>query len=166
MFPTLIKRPNNSRRFFSSNTATILHPRTPLPKEERVVLRAQRKERAAQFIQQAKGVDGGGSGASASSGAATASSKSSSTDAVARGLMSSKYIWYASIGIPSILLVWGFSDSDSPPAKLSKFIGLTGFIKKYTDEIAKPSHDKLLPDWSQVCRRAVVCFVFCLTVLV
>ena len=41
-------------------------------------------------------------------------------------------------------------DPDSPPAKFSELIGLTGLIKSFTDEIAKPSHEKLLPDWSQV----------------
>jgi hypothetical protein len=29
-------------------------------------------------------------------------------------------------------------------------IGLTGLIRGYADHLAKPSFDKLLPDWSQV----------------
>jgi hypothetical protein len=135
--------------FSSDVSSSILHPRTPVPKAERTTLRASRKERAAQFMQQqAKGGNIEGDAASTAAGAAVAAS--TKTEAAARGLMSSKYIWYASIGIPTALLVWGFSDSNSPPAKLSKWIGLTGFIQQYTDEIAKPSHDKLLPDWSQV----------------
>lgn len=69
-----------------------------------------------------------------------------------RGLMAGKYIWYAAVGVPTALLIWGFGDPDSPPARLSRWTGLTGFVRSYTDEIAKPSHDKLLPDWSQVRR--------------
>jgi hypothetical protein len=54
------------------------------------------------------------------------------------------------VAVPATLLVWGSSDENSPPAKFSEMIGLTGFIRSFTDEIAKPSHNKLLPDWSQV----------------
>jgi hypothetical protein len=131
---------NRSRRLFSDS---IVRPSHPVTKKERVALRAARKERAAQFLQQAKGVEGE---------AASSSTSSSSTvgSGAARSIMSSKYIWYASVGVPSALLLWAFSDSDSPPAKFSRMIGLTGFVRQYTDEIAKPSHDKLLPDWSQV----------------
>jgi hypothetical protein len=64
--------------------------------------------------------------------------------------MASKWIWYAAVGVPSALLIWGLSDENSPPAKFTEMIGLTGFIHSFTDEIAKPSHEKLLPDWSQV----------------
>jgi hypothetical protein len=110
----------------------------PVSKEERLAFRAARKERAARVLQQAKGGEGGS--------VAPVSSSSSGT----RSFASSKYMWYASVGVPSALLVWGFSDSNSPPAKFCRMIGLTGFIESYTNEIAKPSHDKLLPDWSQV----------------
>lgn len=118
--------------------ADVVRPTNPVTKEERIVLRAARKERAAQVLQKAKGIEGE---------AAAASSSSSSS---ANSFLSSKYMWYASVGVPSALLIWGFSDPNSPPAKFCKMIGLTGFVESYTNEIAKPSHDKLLPDWSQV----------------
>jgi hypothetical protein len=120
--------------------ADIARPAKPVTKDERLTLRAARKERAAQVLQQAKGVEGDAAAASA-----TGSSSSS-----ARSFLSSKYMWYASVGVPSALLIWGFSDPHSPPAKFCKMVGLTGFVESYTREIAKPSHDKLLPDWSQV----------------
>ena len=66
---------------------------------------------------------------------------------VSRG--ASKYFWYATFIVPSGILVWGLRDEDSPPAKLAELIGLTGFLQTYIDDIAKPSHEKLLPDWSQ-----------------
>ncbi|KAL3907241.1 MAG: hypothetical protein SGILL_008951, partial [Bacillariaceae sp.] len=118
--------------------ADVVRPTNPVTKEERIVLRAARKERAAQVLQKAKGIEGE---------AAAASSSSSSS---ANSFLSSKYMWYASVGVPSALLIWGFSDPNSPPAKFCKMIGLTGFVESYTNEIAKPSHDKLLPDWSQM----------------
>jgi hypothetical protein len=120
-------------RWFAS---IVVRPTKPVTKEERIALRAARKEHAAQVIQQAKGVEG------------EASSASTSTSG--RSFLNSKYLWYASVGVPSALLVWGVSDTNSPPAKFSKLIGLTGLIERFTREIAKPSHDKLLPDWSQV----------------
>ena len=126
--------PSHSVRRF----ADVVRPSEPVTRADRMALRAARKERAAQVLQQAKGIEG--------DAAAAAGSSSSS----ARGFLSSKYMWYASVGVPSILLVWGFSDSNSPPAKFCRMIGLTGFVESYTQEIAKPSHDKLLPDWSQV----------------
>jgi hypothetical protein len=54
------------------------------------------------------------------------------------------------VGVPSAILIWGFSDENSPPAQFSRMVGLTDFIGRYTEEIARPSHTKLLPDWSQV----------------
>jgi hypothetical protein len=135
-----------------SDAASIVRPGRPVTREERLTLRAGRKQRAAQFLQQAKNLEGGAGTAGAASASATAAGTSSTGASTGRGLMSSKYVWYASVGIPSALLIWGFSDGNSPPAKFSQWIGLTGFIRSYTDEIAKPSHDKLLPDWSQVGR--------------
>jgi hypothetical protein len=66
----------------------------------------------------------------------------------------SRWAWYLGLGVPTALLVWGFQDENSPPAKLSRMVGLTGLIESYADRLAKPSFDKLLPDWSQV--RAIV----------
>ena len=144
---TTKKSNNNSivsknRRWLSSDSATgggggggvVIKP---LSKQERTALRAARRERATQVIAEAKGE-------TASTGSATSGTSSSPSS------IHSKYIWYASVFVPSALLVWGFSDPNSPPAKLCDLLGITGLVSSYTDEIAKPSHDKLLPDWSQV----------------
>jgi hypothetical protein len=42
------------------------------------------------------------------------------------------------------------NDENSPPAKFSELIGLSRLIRNFSEDFAKPSHDKLLPDWSQV----------------
>ena len=111
----------------------VARPKQPVSQQERAILRADRKERATQFIQKSKG-EAGSSSSSSSSSSYTAN----------------KYFWYGSVGVPSALLIWGFSDSNSPPAKFCNLIGLSGFVQQYTDQIAKPAHEKLLPDWSQV----------------
>ena len=118
-------------RFSTTNGVPII--RKEITKEERAALRAARRERAAEVLQ-------------AQAGETAVSASSSTTNK----MMASRWIWYAAVGLPSAIFVWGFSDENSPPAKFSKMIGLTGLIQSYTDEIAKPSHDKLLPDWSQV----------------
>lgn len=122
-------------RFSSSLQVPLV--RKQISAQERAALRATRRERAAQLLQQQQ--KEGAAATSATSGAVAT-----------RRFMASRWIWYAAVGVPSALLAWGFSDENSPPAKLSETIGLTGLIRSYTDEIAKPSHDKLLPDWSQV----------------
>lgn len=116
-----------------SNSAGVPIVRKAITKEERAALRAARRERAAEVLQ-------------AQAGDTAVSTGSATTNK----LMASRWIWYASVALPSAILVWGFTDENSPPAKFSEMIGLTGLIQSYTDEIAKPSHDKLLPDWSQV----------------
>jgi hypothetical protein len=62
----------------------------------------------------------------------------------------SRYVWYLSVIVPVGLFTWAYNDENSPPAKISKWCGLTGLISGYAAEINKPSHEKLLPDWSQV----------------
>jgi hypothetical protein len=114
--------------------------RQEISSQERAALRAARRERAAQHLQNQQKEAGD---AAASSAGSIATNR----------FLASRWIWYAAVGVPSALLVWGFSDENSPPAKLSEMIGLTGLVRGYTDEIAKPSHDKLLPDWSQVRNR-------------
>lgn len=123
---------NFSRRF-SDVTTSFVRPKHPVTAQERIALRAARKERAAKVL------NTGGEGASG--GAAGGK----------RSFVANKYFWYASFIVPSGILVWGFSDENSLPAQFSKFIGLTGFLQTYIDDIAKPSYEKLLPDWSQVC---------------
>lgn len=118
---------NTARRFLSSRPL-----RREVTPSERAALRAARKERAAKTLQE-QGV--------AAAAASAAKPKS---------LTMSRWIWYAGIGVPAVLLIWGIGDENSPPAKFSSMIGLTALIRSFTDEIAKPSFDKLLPDWSQV----------------
>jgi hypothetical protein len=130
--------------------------------EERAQMRAARKERATRVLHQqqaAQGVDGGMSGAgvakegvaasSIRSGSGAGSSTTASTSSPS-SLAMSRWIWSLGLGIPTGLLVWGIGDDTSPPARFSKFIGLTGLIHGYADHLARPSFDKLLPDWSQV----------------
>jgi len=124
---------------------------TNISPTERAALRAARKERAIKVIEQQKSgsADAGSTVATAEAGGAVSSSTASSSSS-RTNLAMSRYIWYLSVGVPSVLLVWGFSDENSPPAKLSRAVGLTNFVRSYTDEIARPAHNKLLPDWSQV----------------
>ena len=132
------------RRFASQRPVR----RTDVSPAERAALRAARKERATKVMeqQQRHGAEGGGGGrASAETGGTTATASGK-----APSLVMSRYIWYLSVGLPSALLFWGYTDENSPPARFSEAIGLTGFVRSYTDEIARPAHDKLLPDWSQV----------------
>lgn len=125
--------------------------RRQVSKEERVALRAARRERATQMLQQEAQSSQGGS----------AAISSSSPSVGGKQVVSSRWIWYLGMGIPTVLLVWGLNDESSPPAKLSELIGLTGLIKSYTDQIAKPTHEKLLPDWSQVtAMRVRVCAIY------
>lgn len=117
---------------FSSSPPLVRQQVTP---QERAALRAARRERAAHILQQ-QNADGAGAASAGGSRSAT--------------FFSSRWVWYASVGVPTALLVWGFNDENSPPAQLSEMIGLTGLIRSYTDDFSKPSYDKLLPDWSQV----------------
>lgn len=126
---------------------------------ERAKLRAARKERASKIMEQQQ--QGGGAAATKDGAAATAEGAATAGGAgstrATTNVALSRYIWYLSVGVPSALLAWGFSDENSPPARLCKAIGLTGLVRSYTDEIAKPAHTKLLPDWSQVCVCVCVC---------
>ena len=132
-----------STRFLSDATAPVTKSSATRPirravtQEERTVLRAERKERATRVLKEQQG------GAAATEAASTGGASRTS-------LKFSRWMWYAGVGVPSALLVWGLNDHDSPPAKFSRMIGLTGLVSGFTDGIAKPSHDKLLPDWSQM----------------
>ena len=123
------------RRYFSE---AVIAPRNQVSKEQRAALRAARREQAATVLQQQQsGVGGGDAASSAASG-------------VSKQIMASKWVWYLGLGIPVGLLVWGFTDENSPPAKLADAIGLTQYLQGLSDEYAKPVHDKFLPDWSQM----------------
>jgi hypothetical protein len=117
---------------------------TGITVEERAKLHAVRKERATKFM--ADQQQGGGGD---STGAQTIQGRS----VTRTNLATSHYIWYLSVGIPAGLLIWGFNDENSPPAQFCRITGITAFVRSYTDEIAKPVYDKLLPDWSQVNGR-------------
>jgi hypothetical protein len=88
--------------------------------------------------------------AATSTTAAATATKTAGTSGGRSNVMLSRYVWYLSVGVPSAILIWGLSDETSPPAQFSRMIGLTAFVGQYTEEIARPSHTKLLPDWSQV----------------
>lgn len=133
------------RRCFASSAVTAARPvrRTNVSPAERAALRAARKERASKVLeqqQQQQHLQQQTANSTAAAGVGTTRTN----------MAMSRYIWYLSVGVPSILLAWGFSDENSPPAKLSRAVGLTGYIRSYTDEIAKPAHTKLLPDWAHV----------------
>lgn len=135
----------------TSHSMTLKRPvrNTGISVEERAKLRAVRKERATKFMaDQQKGGRGGGDGNGAHTSGVTRTN-----------LATSHYIWYLSVGIPAGLLIWGFNDENSPPAQFCRMTGITAFVRSYTDEIAKPVYDKLLPDWSQVNGRSSI-YVF------
>jgi len=96
---------------------------------------------------------GGGDAAAVSAegaGGAAAVAATSTSSKTPSSLAMSRWMWYVGLGLPTAIIVWGVQDENSPPAKLSNMIGLTGLISSWTDNFAKPSFDKLLPDWSQV----------------
>jgi import inner membrane translocase subunit TIM50 len=148
MLPILLRQQRTalarSTRFLSDATAPVAKSSVTRPtrravtQEERTALRAERKERATRVLQEQQQQGGATATEAASSGASRTS------------LKFSRWMWYAGVGVPSALLVWGLNDHDSPPAKVSRAIGLTGLVSGFTENIAKPSHDKLLPDWSQM----------------
>lgn len=119
------------RRSMTEATATRpIRPSQGVTPQERAALRAARKEKSAELLREQQQSTGGSK--------------------VTSGLKTSRSIWYASILVPPALIAWALNDENSPPAKLSEMIGLTALIQRYIDPLAKPSHEKLLPDWSQV----------------
>ena len=129
------RQSSGSRKWLS----TVVRPiRREISAEERAALRAARKAQAAERLAQL----GGQPAATATSG----------TSSALKGpnMKVSRWMWYVAVGLPSGLLIWGASDENSPPAKFSRLIGLSSFVGSFTDSFAKPSFDKLLPDWSQV----------------
>jgi hypothetical protein len=135
-----LRRTGGIRYFADLGAASSLTSRKSVTPLERAALRAERKAQATKLLEQHQAAASGGS---TTGGTITRSSGTA--------LAVSRYIWYLGVGVPVGLLVWGFNDKKSPPAQFSHTIGLTGFVQHYTDELAKPAHNKLLPDWSQVC---------------
>ena len=128
---------NNTKK--SSRCNLSADARQAVTKEERAARRAARKERANTYLSSI------GSGASAESSAATGKGVEASSG-TGVGFDATRWGWYAAVLIPTAFIGWGVYDEDSPPAKLSRFIGLTDRF----DEFAKPARTKLLPDWNQV----------------
>lgn len=146
----------NSKNLFSTN---LIRParRSNVSAEERVSLRAARKERASRVLEQQQATK---------LGETTAGTKVATTSTTkAPNIIMSRYFWYLSVGVPSAVLIWGFSDENSPPAQFSRMIGLTDLVIRYTEDIAKPSHARLLPDWSQVWFRDFILMISTLTLV-
>eukprot|EP00545_Synedropsis_sp_CCMP1620_P007359 CAMPEP_0119021774 /NCGR_PEP_ID=MMETSP1176-20130426/26664_1 /TAXON_ID=265551 /ORGANISM="Synedropsis recta cf, Strain CCMP1620" /LENGTH=417 /DNA_ID=CAMNT_0006976457 /DNA_START=77 /DNA_END=1327 /DNA_ORIENTATION=+ len=121
-----------ARRRFADMAAAPIR-RDVVTLEERVVLRAARRKRASEALAKEAGGSAGGGGAHAQISAERV-----------------KWVWYLGVIVPTGLFAWAYNDENSPPAQLFRMIGLTGLITSYTDEISKPSHEKLLPDWNQM----------------
>lgn len=137
----------------STTTASTTATRRPvrpatITAEERAAVRATRKERATAALRRAQG--GGADEASA------AGTSSSSSGGGGGGMLSwinpkySRFMWYAGLGIPTVLITWGIYDKNSPPAQVAKAVGLADFIGSFTSHISAPVYDKLLPDWADV----------------
>ena len=132
--------------------------RREVTKADRAANRAARKERANAFIGGGMGTAATGAeyaalegqsaaiatAAAAAAGGARAQQKGSSASGPA--FDAARLGWYAAVAIPTAFIGWGIADEDSPPARLSRMIGLTGVIEEY----AKPARTKLLPDWNQI----------------
>jgi len=159
----LVTSISRRRRFIASDATsaptaavppltTVSRPiRKTVTKEEREAIRAARKLQAAQAVQGGAGAGGQlqatTNAAAVANSATTATIKQSSATSLSKH---SRWVWYIGVGLPSALLVWGMNDENSPPKKFADMIGLTNVIQKFSDDFAKPSHEKLLPDWSQV----------------
>ena len=133
-----------SSRLLSTDAAAVSKRPVNITASERAALRAARRERGRRALQQQQ--QGTIEGA-----AAEASASSSNSGSTMPSLLMSRWIWYLGVGVPTVLSGWGLQDENSPPARFASLIGLTDLVGGFAQEIAKPSHDKLLPDWSQVC---------------
>ena len=111
----------------NASTKAKVPKRKPISKEERTALRASRK---AQALQESTSSSAGQTGAAKP--------------------VDPRIVFGLGVGVPTVLLAWGIYDDLSPPAKFSRWIGLTDQIESFADEYARPSRAKLLPDWSQV----------------
>jgi hypothetical protein len=134
--PSLRSTTTATRRKFADVVAAPV--RREVTPDERAALRASRKARTSPSSNQSPKSGGGQPDAAHSSMTAQISASRA------------KYVWYLGLIVPTGLFAWGYNDENSPPAKFSEIVGLTGVIRGFADEIAKPAHEKLLPDWNQV----------------
>lgn len=139
---------NNVRRESTTPSSLSSPVRQAVTKEERAARRAARKERANAFISTGA-AEAGVEGESAAAAVGAQTQKASTASSSASGPIMfdvTRLGWYAAVLIPTAFIGWGIVDEDSPPAKLSRMIGLTDKIEEY----AKPARTKLLPDWNQI----------------
>jgi hypothetical protein len=128
--PRLLPAHHRALRFqsdaaLSDATITMKPQRRPITLAERAALRQARREQATRILQQSQ-----------------LQTKAS--------FLVPRWVWTMAVAVPVGLFAWGYNDDTSPPAQFSQWIGFTAFVQSFTDQVAKPSHDKLLPDWSQV----------------
>lgn len=135
MFSIATRRASTRSLLYQTRLFSTRPVRRSVTLEERTAQRVARKERASRVLQQQKQAEG---------------TQAAGTLAAPSSLTMSRYMWYVIIGMPIGLLGWAYSSPDNPPSRFAKWIGLTDWISSYTDVFAKPSFDKLLPDWSQV----------------
>lgn len=123
-------------------------------KEERAMLRADRRAKAADTLKQAQQQQqqAGGDGMRAASDAAAAAGPMTATPASSgMSAQSFRTMWSVGVAVPALLLGWALYDPDeSPPGKLFAALGLRAYVGSVVDEFARPAHAKLLPDWSQM----------------
>ena len=127
----------NNNKYSRCKLSTSSTSREVITKEERAIRRAARKERANAYLSSI----GGGAAAEG-----TAAGKAAEASSGGLGFDATRLGWYAAVLIPTAFIGWGVYDEESPPAQLSRFIGLADRL----NEFAKPARTKLLPDWNQV----------------
>ena len=131
----------------------------PRPKSitahERAQLRANRRQQASQSMEGQSSNEA----TAATANAGTSSSIPNQATKVQKPL-DSRLVFGVGVGLPTALLAWGIADETSPPAKLSKLIGLTDMVERYAEGFARPSREKLLPDWEFVStQKHLLCFL-------
>lgn len=122
-----------SRFYFS----TVTRP-TNISTEERAALRAARRERGRQILQQQQ------------QQGAQVETNLTATAKFHNRVAGSRWLWYVGIVVPTALVTWAVNDETSPPARLAESMGVAGWVRSKFEEMAVPQYDKLLPDWSQV----------------
>ena len=140
-------------RTLPTNAKVTVPPRRTVSPQERAELRFARKKQADATLRQAQQKDPNTAAADSSSQLHTDSNTASTSTVLVstKKPWDSRIVYGLGVGIPTMLLSWAIYDDQSPPAKLARTIGITGFIEEIADDFAKPSRPKLLPDWSQVC---------------
>ncbi len=123
----------------SKEKPTVIHKK--VSPEQRAALRQARKERSIAQSQQAQ------SQSSSSSSSSSAASSSSSLKTTSSSKPFNPTVVYGlGLAIPTLILAWGVYDHESPPAKFASFLG----FDEVFDSFAKPTYDKLLPNWNDV----------------